>query len=412
MSVRVPAVGTKPVRKQPIRHASYADSSDGYGDSNNPAMCSLVDKREVCAAVLREGLVQSFVDLFYLVHRVDTHVTADGQEMKEPVAISPAQIKFLRDHLTAAEKARRQGDVIHVFESYEKLAVYFMDQQDLRTGVFFHEKCLEIARISRNQDFELAALENLGNAYYGLKEFHKAKENHELHLALVTQMRAAGAHESNRAEAAAMAQLSKVYEEVARQHETKREYDQAIAIHAKFLQCAQEAKDLTNVAAGHYRIGCCFNAMNQPTDALVYLKDYLVMCKNLGDTDGECNAYAALATTFEATGHASQAMDYLKEYLITAEKIENVVAQAEACRRLGLLYSAAKDFNLAAEMMERNFDLIKNATKSDTALLDQARISLGVIRAHQKFHLFVDFVTSDLDGFLKWKASRTIEPKA
>ncbi|ETV99707.1 hypothetical protein, variant [Aphanomyces invadans] len=333
MSVRVPAVGTKPVRKQPIRHASYADSSDGYGDSNNPAMCSLVDKREVCAAVLREGLVQSFVDLFYLVHRVDTHVTADGQEMKEPVAISPAQIKFLRDHLTAAEKARRQGDVIHVFESYEKLAVYFMDQQDLRTGVFFHEKCLEIARISRNQDFELAALENLGNAYYGLKEFHKAKENHELHLALVTQMRAAGAHESNRAEAAAMAQLSKVYEEVARQHETKREYDQAIAIHAKFLQCAQEAKDLTNVAAGHYRIGCCFNAMNQPTDALVYLKDYLVMCKNLGDTDGECNAYAALATTFEATGHASQAMDYLKEYLITAEKIGSVIIYIAPSKR-------------------------------------------------------------------------------
>ncbi|KAF0771036.1 hypothetical protein AaE_002495 [Aphanomyces astaci] len=332
MSVRVPAVGTKPVRKQPIRHASYNDTSDGSADSFNPAMCSLVDKREVCAAVLREGLVQSFVDLFYLVHRVDTHVTADGHEKKEAVAISPAQMTFLRDHLTAAEKARRQGDVIHVFESYERLAVHFMNQHDLRTGVFFYEKCLEIARISRNQDFELAALENLGNAYFGLKEFDKAKDNHESHLALITTLRGppgAIASNNNHTAQPAMAQLSKVYEEVARQHETKAEYDLAIGIHAKFLQCAQEAKDLANVAAGHFRIGCCFNAMHQPTDALVYLKDYvrpiygfnLIMCKNLGDAEGECNAYAALATTFEALGHASQAMDYLNEYLITAEKI-------------------------------------------------------------------------------------------
>ncbi|RQM23474.1 hypothetical protein B5M09_004668 [Aphanomyces astaci] len=364
MSVRVPAVGTKPVRKQPIRHASYNDTSDGSADSFNPAMCSLVDKREVCAAVLREGLVQSFVDLFYLVHRVDTHVTADGHEKKEAVAISPAQMTFLRDHLTAAEKARRQGDVIHVFESYERLAVHFMvNQHDLRTGVFFYEKCLEIARISRNQDFELAALENLGNAYFGLKEFDKAKDNLESHLALITTLRGppgAIASNNNHTAQPAMAQLSKVYEEVARQHETKAEYDLAIGIHAKFL-----------------RVRCL-----------------------------------ALATTFEALGHASQAMDYLNEYLITAEKIQNVVAQAEACRRLGLLYSAARNFTLAAEMMERNFDLIKNAAKSDTALLDQARISLGVIRAHQKFDTFVNFVTADVDGLLKWKAARTIEPNA
>ncbi|KAF0713089.1 Aste57867_4529 [Aphanomyces stellatus] len=410
MSVRVPPVGTKPVRKQPLRLASYSDVNDGNGDmdehGSNPAMCSLVDKREVCAQVLRQGLVQSFVDLFYLVHRVDTTLAPDGHEKKEPVAISPAQMKFLRDNLTTAEKARRQGDVIQVFESYERLAVHFMGLQDLRTGVFFYEKCLEIARLSRNQDFELAALENLGNAYYGLKEYHKAKENHENHLALVKVLRGGGGDQ-----ATATAELSKVYEQVALTHEAKAEYDLAIGIHVKFLQCAQEAQDVANVAAGHYRIGVCYNAMDQATDALVYLKDYLVMCKNMSDIEGECKAYAALATTFEALGHSQQAMEYLKEYLITAEKIENIVAQAEACRRLGLLYSASREFGLATEMMERNFDLIKNAAKNDTRLLDQARISLGVIRAHQKFGTFVEFVTSDVHGFLNWKASRTIEPK-
>ncbi|CAK4080195.1 unnamed protein product [Aphanomyces euteiches] len=404
MAMRVPPVGSKPVRKQPLRLASYSDDNDGNPESSNASnTCSMVDKREVCAQVLREGLVQSFVDLFYLIHRVDTIVTPEGQEKKEPVAVSPTEMTFLRDNLTSAEKARRQGDVVHVYESYERLAIHFMNLKDLRTGVFFYEKCLEIARISRNQDFELAALENLGNAYYGLKEYARAQENHELHVQLVKALRGAAT--------TATAELTTVYQQVALQHETSGDFPLAIATHVKFIQCAQESQDIANVAVGQYRIGCCYNAMQQPTDALVYLKDYLVMCKNMNDVPGECQAYAALATTFEALGHKQQAMEYLKEYLITAEKIENIPAQAEACRRLGMLYSANREFNLATEMMERNFDLIKNSTKSDSSLLDQARISLGVIRAHEKFSAFVDFVTTDIEGFLQWKASRAIESK-
>ncbi|OQR86797.1 hypothetical protein ACHHYP_09949 [Achlya hypogyna] len=396
-------VGIKPTRQQPLRASSLRGQDARGGVDDGPVLCSLVDKREVCAQVLRSGLVQSFVDLFYLVHRVDTHVGPDGTDKKLPVDVSSAQMSFLRDNLTTAEQARRQGDVIQVFESYERLASHFIAAADLRTGVFFHEKCLEIARIARNQDFEIAALENLGNAYYGLKEFAKAQENHELHVQLVRLLRP----EADKV--VALVELCKVYEQVAAQLERAGDFDRAIGIHIKYLDCARDANDMQSVAAGQFRIGCCHNAMQQATDALLYLKDYLVLCKNLGDVDGECKAYAALATTFEALGHTQQAMDYLKEYLGVAEKIDNVVAQAEACRRLGLLYSKTREFGLALEMMERNFELIRNNSKSDTRLLDTARTSLGVIRGHHKFNAFVDFVTGDVNAFLAWKATRTME---
>ncbi|EQC34728.1 hypothetical protein SDRG_07542 [Saprolegnia diclina VS20] len=403
MAIRVPQVGVKPTRQQPLRAAGNGAEKTGSRD-DGPVFCSLVDKREVCAQVLKSGLVQSFVDLFYLVHRVDTQIGPDGADKKLPIGVSPAQMSFLRDNLTTAETARRQGDVIQVFESYERLAAHFTAARDLRTGVFFYEKCLEIARIARNQDFEIGALENLGNAYYGLKEFEKAQDNHELHVQLVRLMR------PEAEKIRALHELCKVYEQVASIHERAGAYDQAIHIHIKFLDCARDANDLPSVALGQYRIGCCHNAMAQATDALLYLKDYLVLCKNLGDVDGECKAYAALATTFEALGHTQQAMDYLKEYLVVAEKIDNVVAQAEACRRLGLLYSKTREFALALEMMERNFELIRNNSKRDTRLLDVARTSLGVIRGHHQFSAFVDFVTSDVATFLKWKASRAMEP--
>ncbi len=93
--------------------------------------------------------------------------------------------------------------------------------------------------------------------------------------------------------------------------------------------------------------------------------------------------------------------------------IENITAQAEACRRLGQLYSQNREFGLALDMMERNFDLIKHSTKFDMKLLDQARIHLGVIRAHQKFDGFINLITEsdDLSGLLNWKATRAIDLK-
>ncbi|OQS06281.1 hypothetical protein THRCLA_01677 [Thraustotheca clavata] len=402
MSIRVPQVGVKPTRQQTLRTRAPGTVAT-TSNNNGPVLCTPTDKREACAQVLRSGLVQSFVDLFYLIHRVDTLVTSDGADKKHPVGISPAQMSFLKDNLTTAEQARRHGDVIQVFESYERLASHFIAAQDLRTAVFFYEKCLEIARIARNQDFEMSALENLGKAYYGLKEYTKAQENHELHVQLTRLIRPDSI--------VAVAELSKVYEQVALQHERQGQYESALNIHMKFLDCSKDASDMPNVALGQYRIGCCYNAMHQPTDALLYLKDFLVLSKNLSNVDGECKAYAALATTFEALGHTKQAMDYLKEYLVVAEKIDNVIAQAEACRRLGLLYSQTQEFGLALEMMERNFELIKNNSKSDARLLDQARTSFGVIRAHHKFNAFIDFITGDTAGLLNWKATRMIENK-
>ena len=73
MAMRVPAVGTKPVRKQPLRCSNNTDSNaTSYITPQATQARPAVDKREECAQVLRLGLVQSFVDLFYLIHRIET----------------------------------------------------------------------------------------------------------------------------------------------------------------------------------------------------------------------------------------------------------------------------------------------------------------------------------------------------
>ncbi len=106
---------------------------------------------------------------------------------------------------------------------------------------------MEVARISRNHDFECVALENLGHAYYGLKDFGKAQENYEMHLQLVlarnsnsndatlSSSSSTQAQENSAEIQAAMVALSTVYEEIALQHEENREFENAIRIYTKFL---------------------------------------------------------------------------------------------------------------------------------------------------------------------------------
>lgn len=45
------------------------------------------------------------------------------------------------------------------------LAQYYQDMNDPKTGVYFHEKCLEISRLTTDRGGEMSANHRLGVAY-------------------------------------------------------------------------------------------------------------------------------------------------------------------------------------------------------------------------------------------------------
>ncbi|CAN0335315.1 unnamed protein product, partial [Ectocarpus sp. 12 AP-2014] len=76
---------------------------------------------------------------------------------------------FIRDNLVAAESARRRGDTAAVYKAYNRLVVrlaqYYQEMNDPKTGVYFHEKCLEISRLTADRGGEMSANHRLGVAY-------------------------------------------------------------------------------------------------------------------------------------------------------------------------------------------------------------------------------------------------------
>ena len=64
------------------------------------------------------------------------------------IVVPPKEMDFLSGTLTKAERARRQGNTEVVYEQYSNLAKHFLAKKDVKTGIYFYEKCLEIARLT------------------------------------------------------------------------------------------------------------------------------------------------------------------------------------------------------------------------------------------------------------------------
>lgn len=99
-----------------------------------------------------------------------------------------------------------------------------------------------------------------------------------------------------------------------------------------------------------------------------------------------------------------------------AAKCEDIQKQADACQRLGLIYTRTKKFSLAREMYERHFEIVSMAltmkdnvlTSNELGSLNTSRIHVGASRANDEFRTFMNLVKNDLNGLLAWKCTRTL----
>ena len=122
------------------------------------------------------------------MHRPDPNPDPNRPELADAeIQVSPEDMTFIKEKLIAAEAARRQGDTNIVFDAYSSLARYFQDAQDSKTGIYFYEKCLEIAKLTSNLLGEIRANNNLGLAHARLNDVDTALGFHEKQYELTKQ---------------------------------------------------------------------------------------------------------------------------------------------------------------------------------------------------------------------------------
>lgn len=233
-------------------------------------------KEDFCTQLLLGGYVQAFVDLFYLTHRSEADGSSDHSGhggINSSTVFDVAEMEFLRDQLVAAEHCKRKGEIPDVLTAYESLATYCHEKGDVKTMIFFFDKCLEIARLVKDPVCEMRVLSKIGAGYHALGDLDKALAHQESHVAIAQAVYAHEDDEELRGDA--YRQLGRVYSDLAVQSEGAQRFQDAIDFYKKLLDCAAKAGDDDSTAHAQFKIGACYNASAQPSSALPFLDSYV-----------------------------------------------------------------------------------------------------------------------------------------
>jgi len=383
--------------------APGAGAGDSPGKKEKGAEDRLIkvkglDKQQLCIDLLMVGCVQSFVDFFYITHRKSAPTETSLEVESKDVDIPEETLVFLKETLETAESARRAKNYQHCFESYNVLAEYFEKVPDLKSAMYFYQRCADVAsEVDARESISKANL-NLGTCEEKGNNWNSAMQYHERALTIATSA------DSLPLQIKAASRLTYVYQVLAEKCEKENRDADATQLYERCLSCAQLSKDATLEGTACHKLGLSKYKTGHYEPAIDLQKQYLDICRMHDDRIGESAARAALAHAYEAMGNAHEAIKQLENLLNVASEAGELQAQASACLNLGILYNGRADHEKSVELLEQHFDLARQL--GDRKLIDSARVVLGMVRGNGKLKAYIDLVNNDLDKLLKWKSKR------
>jgi len=370
----------------------------GESKDSAPIKAKGLDKQQLCIDLLMVGCVQSFIDFFYITHRKSAASEAPLEQDTKELDIPEETLIFLKETLESAETARRMKNYHHCFEHYNVLSDYFEKVSDLKSAMYFYQRCSDVAtEVDARESIAKANL-NLGMCEEKAGHWEQAMKFHERALHIATSA------DSLPLQIKSASRLTHVYRILAEQCEKEQRDVEATAFYERCLNCARLSKDSALEGSACHKLGKSKYNTGNFEDAIDLQKQYLEICKTHDDRIGESAARAALAHAYEATGNTHEAIKQLENLLNVASDAGELQAQASACLNLGLLYEDRGEHEKSVELLEQHFDLARQL--GDRRLIDSARVILGMARGNGKIDIYIDLVNNNLDKLLKWKARR------
>lgn len=376
-----------------------------------------INAASICQHMLTKGYVQSYVDFYYLTHRLDPNVTDENNTTT--IAIPQDELIFIRDNLIRAETSRRLGDTVSVYTSFNNLADFYIKHKDWKTGFFFHEKCLEVSQLTNDIRAEMTANHSLGVINQLMQNYEKARKHHERHEQLASTV------DVFEEIARANAELYKVYLVLAEKSEAEGSIDKALDMYNKCLDAAKKSWDKAAEAEANGRIGNVLLSRGETKESIPFLKQQSQLAADLGHPESRCKACTSLALAWDRLGQSDKALSELTLVHAISEQAGDAFLQAQACRALGTLYSKMGRLDAAVDILQRHFGLLKsilyrsanptatNGKKEDeskqvTAMdLDLARTYIGISKGNQLLGSYVVAIQFDLSSLLDWKLNRS-----
>ena len=130
--------------------ADTAPSAQNGYDADGAKQNPVAKKQQICVEILTSGHVQSFVDFFYLMHRPDPNPDPNRPEDADAeIEVPIQQMLDVKDNLTAAEAARRDGDAAVRREQGESgEGVAAAEAQRLHAGERAHVPHVQVSRLA------------------------------------------------------------------------------------------------------------------------------------------------------------------------------------------------------------------------------------------------------------------------
>jgi tetratricopeptide (TPR) repeat protein len=334
--------------------------------------------------MLCDGYVNSYVDFFYLTHRLNDQ---QGDSLGNPdvASLNEAEMESVKTLLIAAEAAQRRSDTAHVIDAYTALADIFSEKGDHKTAVYFLDKRLAEAGDDLAQQSDVCA--RLADEHDALGQLDTRIKYLEQEVRVSQEME----DEARRVDASR--RLAATYLRKATGLGEGGDPQESIQLFERCLRTALEGGDADLERRAAQAIGTACARLGAAAEAREWHERGLGLARGLGDAEAECEALLSLGTVLLSLGEPGAAVAQFELCRELSARRGMPAVETEVCTRLGDLLMDTGDAARALGCLERAYTLARDT--GDRARIDAARVRLGVARGSRGVEAYGALLTAN-----------------
>ena len=185
----------------------------------------------------------------------------------------------------------------------------------------------------------------LGDAFFRMGDFHKAKDNHELSLNIAKEV-------------GDRAREGWAYGKLGNDYYFLGDFRKALEYNKRCLD-AEEIGDMEKVGKAYGNLGLAYQGLGDFKKAMDFQERRLLNAKEAGNIEGEGRAYVNLGIVHHSLGNFKEAIDYNQRGINIAKKTGNRAAEGSGYGNVGNAYFRLGDFQKAIYYHELHLQLAK-----------------------------------------------------